>query len=73
VHLFCGPRRISSVRQVAIPEEILDSLSLRPGDSVYLQEQEDGSILLVPAALLHEWIEKGQRSTGRRAGGRSDR
>jgi bifunctional DNA-binding transcriptional regulator/antitoxin component of YhaV-PrlF toxin-antitoxin module len=49
-----GPVKITSVRQVAIPAELLRALGLEVGDSVYFQQSDhDPDILeIIPADVL---------------------
>lgn len=57
-----GPRRITSQRQLAIPAEVMDAAKLEPGVEVYCQALDDppGTVLLIPAALVMEWIRLGR-------------
>jgi bifunctional DNA-binding transcriptional regulator/antitoxin component of YhaV-PrlF toxin-antitoxin module len=56
-----GPIKITSVRQVAIPAELLRALSLEVGDSVYFRQSDhDPDILeIIPADVLMRRYETG--------------
>lgn len=47
-----GPRKLTSVRQVAIPARLLSELDLGPGDEVYfsLTDREPRRIVIIPSA-----------------------
>jgi hypothetical protein len=49
-----GPRRLTSVRQVALPAALLREVGLGPGEEVYfrLSETEPGTITVLPAAMV---------------------
>jgi bifunctional DNA-binding transcriptional regulator/antitoxin component of YhaV-PrlF toxin-antitoxin module len=59
-----GPHKITSVRQVAIPAELLRALGLEVGDSVYFrQSSHDPDILeMIPADVLTRRYETGAGS-----------
>lgn len=56
-----GPIKITSVRQVAIPAELLRALGLEVGDSVYFRRSDhDPDILeIIPADVLTRRYEAG--------------
>jgi bifunctional DNA-binding transcriptional regulator/antitoxin component of YhaV-PrlF toxin-antitoxin module len=56
-----GPIRITSVRQVAIPAELLRALGLEVGDSVYFRQSDhDPDILeIIPGNVLTRRYEAG--------------
>jgi bifunctional DNA-binding transcriptional regulator/antitoxin component of YhaV-PrlF toxin-antitoxin module len=59
-----GPHKITSVRQVAIPADLLRELGLDVGDSVYFrQSSHDPDVLeLIPADVLVRRYEAGAGS-----------
>lgn len=61
-----GPHRIQPSRQVAIPKELAERLSLRVGDQVYFMtnDQEPGTLTIVPVELMSRWLEQGRRPSG---------
>lgn len=59
------PKRVNKgSRQVSIPAEVLNSVGIAEGDDVYVRvnPEDPRSIVIVPAELLHIWVEKGRRS-----------
>jgi antitoxin component of MazEF toxin-antitoxin module len=62
-----GPHRIGQNRQVALPADLMKSVDLRPGDSVYLQANPDvrGTLLVVPMELATRWFEAGRQADRR--------
>lgn len=59
-----GPHKITSVRQVAIPAELLRAVGLEVGDSVYFrQSSHDPDILeMIPGDVLMRRYEAGAGS-----------
>lgn len=55
-----GPRRLTSVRQVAIPARLLNQLNLGPGDEVYfsLTDREPRRIVIIPSTDVQDEHEK---------------
>lgn len=55
-----GPRRLTSVRQVAIPARLLRELRLEPGDEVYfsLDEGPPRRIVIIPSLEVHDGHER---------------
>lgn len=71
-----GPHRITSVRQVAIPADLLKQVGLAPGDQVYFTRSvtDPTSILVTPAAVVArryafgesaEILERAEQAPGR--------
>lgn len=50
--------------QVTIPKKLLRAVGIEQGEEVYVGvNPEDGrTIVIVPAALMDTWIEKGRRA-----------
>lgn len=61
-----GPHIISQNGQVVIPKALMSVAQLSPGDSVYLaaSDSDDGTIILIPAALATEWFQRGRDGVG---------
>lgn len=55
-----GPRKLTSVRQVAIPARLLNQLNLGPGDEVYfaLTDGEPRRIVIIPSVDVSDSHEK---------------
>lgn len=55
-----GPRRLTSVRQVAIPARLLRELRLKPGDEVYfsLVEGPPRRIVIIPGLEIDDGHER---------------
>ncbi len=56
-----GPRPIAANGQIVLPKELLQSVGLRAGESVFVIENErpPGTILVVPERLASEWFARG--------------
>ncbi len=61
-HPPVGPRRITSQAQVSLPAEVMADVNLQKGADVYWQVQDDppGTVLLIPADMVQEWIRRGR-------------
>jgi bifunctional DNA-binding transcriptional regulator/antitoxin component of YhaV-PrlF toxin-antitoxin module len=55
-----GPRKLTTVRQVAVPARLLRELGLVPGDEVYfsLSEGWPKRILIIPGSEVSDGQEK---------------
>ncbi|MDQ3789518.1 MAG: AbrB/MazE/SpoVT family DNA-binding domain-containing protein [Actinomycetota bacterium] len=49
---------------MTIPAKVLRAVGLQQGDDVYIGVNPDDprTIVILPATLLHAWIEKGRRA-----------
>lgn len=58
-----GPHRLTAVRQVAIPAELLKAVGLEPGDRVYFvrSDRHPDVIEIVPTDVLVQQLERGAR------------
>jgi len=58
-----GPRKLTTVRQVAIPARLLRELDLRPGDEVYfsITEGTPKRILIIPSSEVDDGQERVRR------------
>jgi len=56
-----GPKAIAANGQIVLPKELLESVGLKAGQSVFVIENEEpaGTILVVPERLASEWFAKG--------------
>lgn len=50
--------------QVTIPAKVLRAVGVQQGDDVYIgvNPEDPRTIVIVPAAVLHNWVDKGRRS-----------
>jgi AbrB family looped-hinge helix DNA binding protein len=57
-----GPVRLGSTRQVAIPKEVTDLLSWKPGDRLYflVDEEHPEMLRLVTIDRVRTWMSAGQ-------------
>lgn len=58
-----GPKPINPNGQIVLPKEVLRSVGLEPGESVFVMENEKlkGTILVVPEKMASEWFRAGMR------------
>lgn len=63
-----GPRPVAANGQVVLPKDVLSAVGLTPGESavfVLVNEEEAGTILVVPDTLMARWSELGRKAVGR--------
>jgi len=65
MHTPYGPHRIGQNRQIALPADLMKSVDLGTGDSVYLQVNPDaeGTLIVVPVEMAARWFEIGRRAS----------